>query len=404
MPEQTLSWLPRMARRGAGRAPRPPPGWGWPRTPRGRPAPPPCPSACAARATSTADRASWFEWMSERIRYFTSASRLPPRRWRTALTDPLCHRVGAHRRTHRPSRLPRDRPLRARQVGRDIISRFPASGRRPSGGTRRRTVVQIGSAARPLSHCVSALPASRAARRRRPRRPPPGGRAVEQLAGHRVLLARGTPPRRGPRTPRRTGHAQRAPRCARPCRRTPSPGARRPAGPTVVLPAPMKPTSTTRVLAGRSALSHVPCPARGGRRTRGRRPRRTRRPRSRCAPARRERGHRQGHGDAVVVVGAHRGARAGAGRRGPRGRRRSSSTETPMPRRPSARAARRSLSFTRSSAAPVSVKVPSACAAATARIGTSSMSAGTTSGLHRRAAQARGCARSPSRTARARCR
>ena len=66
-----------------------------------------------------------------------------------------------------------------------------------------------------------------------------------------------------------------------------------------------------------------------------------------------ERRHRERHRDAVVAVRAHRGAAQRPARRGPRGRRAAPRPRRPCASGPSASAAMRSLSLTRSSAAPV---------------------------------------------------
>ena len=143
-----------------------------------------------------------------------------------------------------------------------------------------------------------------------------------------------------------------APRARGPCRRTPSPGAARPAGRRCVLPEPMKPDEHDARAAGlRLASRALRRRARAGRRTRGTRPPRTRRPRSRVSPS----APSAATASAIAMRWSPR-ERTAAPRSGrpPSTARPSgcSSTAAPMRCRPSARAAMRSLSLMRSSPAP----------------------------------------------------
>ena len=91
--------------------------------------------------------------------------------------------------------------------------------------------------------------------------------------------------------------------------------------------------------------------------------------------------HEEAHGDPVVELGVDRPRRRRAARRPRRsGRRPRPRTRTPQAARPCAMVARRSLSLTRSSARPRMTVRPRANAAATARIGYSSIMLGARSG------------------------
>ena len=228
-----------------------------------------------------------------------------------------------------PPGRPGGRRAPARRTVRAIVSRFAASGRLPSGGDAARAARRQVAAQPDRERARAGAPrGSRAARRRRRRRRPRGGRGARAARPPRAPRSRKAA---SPCVAEDLGHASgRARSSIQRSRSTERPAQRaRPArGPRVVLPAPMKPTSTMRAAGGRvshgraPALEHVVELGEGDGRA-------LRALDLASRPRRAEGGDRQRHGDAVVAVRRAPRRRAAAGRRRSRARR-----AAPRPRRP----------------------------------------------------------------------